>query len=306
MGVELMPRHADKGTMPSYRRLRLVALLAGIGVVFAIGATVTMAASRQHAAHGAGAAPAVRVVPLVVPDVRGQVYVYAKGILEDSGFGYRVVGSVKGYAANHVATQAPAPGVKVVNTGAPTITLRLSGGASVGVPQNTSPYPSTALRLYHRSDLASAVFKVPTKKAAKPAAPAVKAVAKTKVPAKKTSVKRVKVKVTKKASPRPAAFVVKGAPREPLNELPLVTRARLLDRWVASHPGHTAPNVRRWLYQHAWIVTGARFGWWHGDQALAILIATDRRVEAQWGVGAASLQQARAALAEVRARTHAG
>lgn len=305
MGVELMPRHADKGTMPSYRRLRLVALLAGIGVVFAIGATVTMAASRQHAAHRASAAPAVHVAPLVVPDVRGQVYVYAKGILEDSGFGYRVVGSVQGYAPNHVATQAPAPGTKVVNTGAPTVTLRLSGGASVGVPQNTSPYPSTALRLYHRSDLASAVVKVHAK-VAKPAAPAVKAVAKTKAPAMKTSVKRVEVKVTKKASPRPAAFVVKGAPREPLKELPLVTRARLLDRWVASHPSHTAPNVHHWLYQHAWIVTGARFGWWHGDQALAILIATDRRVETQWGVGASSLQQARAALAEVRARMHAG
>jgi PASTA domain len=304
MGVELMPRAADKGTMPSNRRLRLLALLAGIGVVSAMGATVTLAASRQHAARQPRAVPAVHVAPLVVPDVRGQVYVYAEGILEDSGFGYRVAGSVQGYAANHVATQAPAPGTKVVNTGAPTVTLRLSGGASVGVPQNASPYPSTALRLYHHADLASAVVKVPAKVAKPAAAPAVKAVAKTKAPAKKTSVKRVKV--TKKASSRPAAFVVKGAPREPLNELPLVARAQLLDHWVASHPAHTAPNVRHWLYQHAWIVTGARFGWWHGDVALGILIATDRRVEAKWGIGALSLQQARAALAEVRARMRAG
>lgn len=304
MGVELMRRPADKPTMPSNRRLRLLALLAGIGVVAAIGATVTLAASRQHAARQPHAVPAVKLAPLVVPDVRGQVYVYAKGILEDSGFGYRVAGSVQGYAANHVATQAPAPGTKVVNTGSPTVTLQLSGGATVGEPQNHSPYPSTALRLYHAADLASAVVKA---KVAKPAArPAVKAVTKTKVSVKKTtSAKRVKV-TKKTASSRPVAFVVKGAPHEPLNELPLVARAQLLNHWIASHPAHTAPNVRRWLYQHAWIVTGARFGWWHGDAALGILIATDRHVEAQWGIGALSLQQARAALAEVRARMRAG
>ena len=59
-------------------------------------------------------------------------------------------------------------------------------------------------------------------------------------------------------------------------------------------------NVQRWLYQHSWIVTGARFGWWHGDQALVKLIAVDRRIEHLWGIGRKSEVVARAALKHVR------
>jgi len=61
-------------------------------------------------------------------------------------------------------------------------------------------------------------------------------------------------------------------------------------------------NERYWLYQHAWIVTGARFGWWHGAAALRILIGVDGRVESQWGVGFRSESVARAALAAVEAK----
>ena len=65
----------------------------------------------------------------------------------------------------------------------------------------------------------------------------------------------------------------------------------------------TAANQRYWLYQHAWIVTGARFGWWHGAEALRLLIRVDRRVESRWGVGYRTEAAVRQALAEVAAKT---
>jgi hypothetical protein len=296
MGVEFLSTTADKRTMPSLRHLRLLVFLTVIGVV-SVGATVTLAATRQHTSTPR-AVPAVNVPPLVVPDVRGQVYVYAKGILEDAGFGFRVAGSVQGFASNHVVTQAPAPGTKVVDTGAPAVILRLSGNAKAaqGEPQNSSPYPTTALRLYHRAQLASNPLPQ-VQKPAKQAAPAVARV-KTSTPVAKTT--------RKTTTARPPAFVVPGAPREPLDEMPLVQRAQLLDHWVASHTTPTTPNVRHWLFQHEWITTGARFGWWHGDIALQLLIVTDRRVQSEWGIGKLSLQEAQSALAQVQARMRAG
>ena len=68
-------------------------------------------------------------------------------------------------------------------------------------------------------------------------------------------------------------------------------------------PLTTNANVRYWLYQHAWIVTGASFGWWHGAAALRTLIVVDQRAEAQWGIGKASETTARKALAVVLARS---
>jgi len=100
---------------------------------------------------------------------------------------------------------------------------------------------------------------------------------------------------------RPAAFHVPGAPKEPLDEIPLPARARRLEAWLTRGPDPTAANQRHWLYQHAWIVTGARFGWWHGAEALRILIRVDRRVESQWSVGYRSEAAARFALAAVEA-----
>jgi hypothetical protein len=99
---------------------------------------------------------------------------------------------------------------------------------------------------------------------------------------------------------RPVAFHVPGAPKEPLNEIPLPARARRLEAWLTLSRGPTAANQRYWLYQHAWIVTGARFGWWHGAKALRVLIRVDRRVESQWGIGYRSEAVARGALAAVR------
>jgi hypothetical protein len=85
--------------------------------------------------------------------------------------------------------------------------------------------------------------------------------------------------------------------------MPLPRRARALGAWLTKHPRPTDANVAHWLYQHAWIVTGAKFGWWRGAEALRILIAVDNRVIKNWGIGTRSRTTARAALAEVEAKS---
>ncbi len=225
---------------------------------------------------------------LVVPSVTGQAYVFAKGILEDGGFAWHLSGSVRGYASNRVMAQTPAAGTRVVDTGAPTIVLRLVRGAypEKGRPVDTSSYPGTKIKL---ANLAAATV---------PVAPVTKPAAK---PAAKTVVKPVAKPKAKPAtqSKRPPAFSAPGAPKEPLDEITLPARALRLEAWLGKRP-KTNANVQNWLYQHAWIVTGAKFGWWRGAQALATLIRVDERVQRQWGIGARSEAVARATLAKVR------
>jgi hypothetical protein len=280
--------------------VRLAALLPRaviVALVWILGtAAFTLAAdntivgpSKPNPSAGAAAAQ----TELVVPSVSGQAYTFAKGILEDSGFAWHVVGSVRGYSSNRVITQSPAAGTKVVDTGAPTVTLRLVRGpyAQLGRPVDVSPYRGTAIRL---AGLAAA-----TTPAVKPKPkPAPKPVVKPKPVAKPKSKSKSKVK----SAPRPPAFTLAGAPKEPLDEMTLPARALRLQHWVASRP-KTGANVRHWLYQHAWIVTGARFGWWHGAEALQTLIAVDQQVERQWGIGGKSQAVAKAALAQVRRRS---
>jgi hypothetical protein len=95
---------------------------------------------------------------------------------------------------------------------------------------------------------------------------------------------------------------VPGAPAEPLDEIALPVRARRLDAWLTASRGPTAVNRRHWLYQHAWIVTGASFGWWHGAEALRLLIHVDRRIQSRWGIGHRSETVARRTLSAVEAR----
>ena len=101
---------------------------------------------------------------------------------------------------------------------------------------------------------------------------------------------------------RPPAFHVPGAPKEPLDEIALPVRARRLDAWLTPGRSPIAANQHHWLYQHAWIVTGAKFGWWHGAEALRVLIRVDRRVESHWGIGYRSEAAARRALAVLEAK----
>jgi hypothetical protein len=284
--------------------VRLAALLPRaviVALVWILGtAAFTLAADNTivgPSSSNPSAAAAAAQTELVVPSVSGQAYVFAKGILEDSGFAWRVVGSVRGYSSNRVLTQSPAAGTRVVDTGAPTVIVRLVRGpyAQLGRPIDTSPYRGTAIRL---AGLAST--KTPAVKPAPKPKLAPKPAAKPK-PVTKTTTKPA-VNTTAKPSARPTAFVLAGAPKEPLDEISLPARALGLQRWVANRP-KTGANVRHWLYQHAWLVTGAQFGWWHGAQALQTLIVVDQQVERQWGIGAKSEAVARAALGQVRRRS---
>jgi hypothetical protein len=285
---------------------RLVALT--LVWLFATAALTFAAGDRLASSPAPATAPTVATTPqvqiLTVPDVRNQPYVFAKGALQDAGFAWVLSGSVKGYAANKVVGQVPAPGTRVVDTGAPTIVLQLARGtyAQSGLPEQSSPYPGTKLKL------------------ATPAAPAAAAPATAKPkakprPAAATPAKKTTVRTTPKAKPkpkpapakvpkpRPAAFTGPGTRPEPQNELPLPLRAERLRAWLAQRPKPTDANVRYWLFQHAWIVDGARAGWWHGADALQTLIRADQTVWDLWGIGARSQAIARHALSEVEARS---
>jgi PASTA domain-containing protein len=281
--------------------MRLASLLPRaviVAVVWILGtAAFTFAADSTIVGPSAPAEPTQPAQPqeLVVPSVVGQAYVFSKGILEDAGFAWQVKGSVRGYSSNRVLTQSPAPGTRVVDTGAPTVTLRLVRGAyeQLGNPQDSAPYAGTAIRLAGLAAVTTPAKKKTT--TTKKSAPAKKPAAKKQAAPKKA----VKHHARKHAVPaRPPAFSVKNAPKEPLDEIALPTRALRLETWVAGKP-RNASNVQHWLYQHAWIVTGAKFGWWHGAQALQTLIRVDQRVQRQWGIGAKSEAVARATLAQV-------
>jgi hypothetical protein len=286
-----------------------VALFVLLGL--AATATLTYAAGHQLGPTSAVSTTAVPAPPLVVPDVRNQAFVFAKGSLEDAGFAWRVLGSVHGYAANTVAAQSPAAGTRVLDTGAPLITLTLKRNSSypqTGEAADASPYAGTVLQ---PAELAAAVG---------PAHPAATTSATT-TTAAQTSKAATPAKTPKTASPataatpataakktawpqnRPAAFTLPGARKEPLDEMPLTNRALELRSWLEAHPTKTNANIAYWSYQNAWVVTGAKFGWWHGAEALATVIAVDRRAQQLWGIGNKSALQAQRALSEVQSRS---
>jgi hypothetical protein len=308
--------------------LRLSSLLPRVFVLVVVAllatATITFAARTRGGSGFPAAAQPTAPTILLVPDVRGQAYVFAKTSLEEAGFAWRVGGSVPGYAANFVSTQTPAPGTRVYNTGSPMILLGLRANSrypQAGLPENASSFPGTAIQPVGvvAKPKAKPLLKPKAKPVVKPKAkPVVKPKAKPVVKPKAKPVVKPKTKPHAVAKPkpktkpvvkpnakpaRPPAFHVQGAKPEPLNEPPLTLRAQQLETWVSAHPKPTNANVRYWLYQHSWIVTGARLGWWHGAQALETLIRVDRHVERLWGIGQRSQAVARAALAEVRKKS---
>ena len=130
---------------------RLTALLPrlfALTVIWLLGAaTYTLAADTVPVAkHEKKAEAASKPHVLTVPDVRKKAYVFAKGILQDAGFAWHVDGSVKGFAANTVVTQNPAPGTKVIDNGAPVVVLSLTKNSAYGesgLPENSAPYKGT-------------------------------------------------------------------------------------------------------------------------------------------------------------------
>jgi hypothetical protein len=102
--------------------------------------------------------------------------------------------------------------------------------------------------------------------------------------------------------PRTPDFTVPGAPKEPVKSPSLPDRVVALASFVEANRSPSSAKLNHWLYEHAYVVAGARFGWWHGAQALQALITVDRRAEALWGVGSQSRVTAEKALAEIRAK----
>jgi PASTA domain-containing protein len=271
------------------RIARRLPRLAIVGIVLLLAsATLAVGAAKRMAAVPAGAPPPVTTPTVTVPDITGQAFVFAKGTLEDAGLAWKVVGGVHGFAANKVARQTPAAGTKLKDTGAPTITVKLARTSypQQGEPEDVSPYFGTSVQPIGLKARAPAPAQAPAV-APKPAA------------TKPTATKPAAAKQTAARTPD---FVVAGAPKEPSDEMPLTQRAKLLAGFVASHPRSPA-NVRRFLYQNSWVVTGAKFGWWHGADALRDLIAADQAAQNRWGIGRKSELVAKAALAEVEARS---
>ena len=292
---------------------RLRAHLPRVAVLVLVGlattATLTYAAGRKLSSSShKTATKAAPKPPLTVPSVTGQAFVFAKGTLEDAGFSWRVLGSVHGYAANLVVSQSPTAGTRVRDNGAPLITLSLKRNPAypqAGQAEDVSPYQASSLE---PADLAAAVG--PEHPATTPAPTTTTTPAVTTTPAatptQSTTTTAADTAATAKAKwpqNRPPAFIVPGARKEPLDEMPLATRAQLLLNWLGSHPRKTNANVQRWLYQNEWVVTGAKLGWWHGADALTTLIAADRRAQKLWGIGSKSASIAARALTEVRSRS---
>src|SRR6266566_4417549 len=129
----------------------IVPRMAVIGLVWLFAtATLTYAAGEKLTAPAKVPTPVATPRPtLIVPDIRGQAFVFAKGILEDGGFAWRITGSVQGYATNVVVSQQPAAGTRVEDTGAPTlrVTMRRGTYPQGGTPENTSPYAGTSIVL---------------------------------------------------------------------------------------------------------------------------------------------------------------
>jgi len=290
------------GTSMAARFTALIPRLLALTVIWLLGAaTWTLAADKPVGGTqtGTGAAEVTRPDVLTVPDVRGKAYVFAKGILQDSGLAWRVRGAVQGYAANIVVWQSPVPGSRIIDNGAPTVSVRLSKNAAYGergLPENEAPYKGT--RVVYLSDWREAHEQPSeTTTAATTTAPAT------------TSTPVTTTAPSTTTEPEPATepkirkpdFTVQGAPPEPADEITLPQRARLLQKRMDAMQKPTNRLVNYWLYQHSWIVTGARFGWHDGDEALRILIKVDQSLQRRFDFGARSEEVARRALAYVEA-----
>ena len=139
-------RELSDSRVVSRRLLTLPRLTAVAAAGLLVSATISLAADKPVMAKPAAHMAAHRQV-LTVPDVRNQMFVFASGMLEDGGFGWKVRGAVGGYPSNVVVAQSPKPGTRVIDTGSPTITLHLlRRGAQLGQPQDRSPYGASLIR----------------------------------------------------------------------------------------------------------------------------------------------------------------
>jgi hypothetical protein len=128
--------------------LRRVTVIVALAFLTAV--PFTFAAGSHSATPKAPLRPAVRTLStLVVPNVVGQPYVFAEGTLEDARLAWHVSGG-NGFSTATVVAQSPKPGTRVLNTGAPLVTLKVKPNRAYpqrGKPDNKSPYHGTAVRL---------------------------------------------------------------------------------------------------------------------------------------------------------------
>jgi len=286
---------------------RVVALI----VVCALASmALTILLTRSDTSESRREAKVAKAPNKMVPGVIGQLYVFAESALQEHGFGWKVVGPVDGWAGVTVASQDPLPGTTVVDTGAPQVTLHLAkpkGYVPQGTPENSSPFRGTEILLPGAStgtnpSTTSVRTTTTTTTTTSSTTTAKTSPTTTTKTSSTTTAKTTTLAKPKPPQARPPAFTIAGAKREPLDEIPLTQRAKDLSTWLSSHSAASPANERYWLFQHAWIVTGAKFGWWHGARALQTLITVDKRVEQLWGIGSKSEAEARAALEFVRAR----
>src|SRR5438046_155664 len=112
-------------------RLALLAIgvlvLAGaVGYVFlSRGSGTSQGSKADQAQQEALAVARIGKPPIAVPNVVGEVLVNAKEDLDAAGLAWEVIGPVKAYHTNVVAKESPAAGTRVVDTGAPLVTLQL-------------------------------------------------------------------------------------------------------------------------------------------------------------------------------------
>ncbi len=293
---------------------RLTALLprlVALTVIWLLGAaTYTLAADTVAPPAATDPAPSVsKPHVLVVPDVRRKAYVFAKGILQDAGFAWRVEGSVKGFAANTVTVQNPAPGAKVIDNGAPVVVLGLARNNAYGEsgqPENTAPYKGTTVVLVSQweSEQESTTTSSTTTTTTTETAPTAttEPTTTTEPAATTTEPSGTTTEPQEPEKTRKPDFEVPGAPAEPADEMTLPARARALRDRLSGSGKPSQRLINFWLYQHSWIVTGARFGWHDGAEALHILIKVDESLERRFGFGAKSAVVARRALAYVEAQ----
>ena len=194
--------------------------------------------------------------PLVsVPDVRGQAYVFAKER-------WRSAASPGGSSARWPATP-PTPSSRrrrrpVPGSSTPACPRSCSASSAASTPRREA---GERIALHGHEDPLP-----PPDGGSEGQARGAKPKAKSKPVAKPKTKPRAKPK-PKVTSARPAAFPVARRPRRPQDELALPERARRLEQWLRTHSKPTNANVQHWLYQHEWLVTGARFGWWRGAAA---------------------------------------
>ena len=109
-GLNSVSRFADSPGMPRHFPPRLLLRLVVLTLVWVFATTsITLASDDSTATEPLSTAPPPTQDPLeeatvlVVPDVRRQTYVFAKGFLEDAGFPWQAAGTIKVTRSNRVS-----------------------------------------------------------------------------------------------------------------------------------------------------------------------------------------------------------